>query len=80
MNPANETKSLIASFFSKNLNGYDTLESTHITPSESSNFASQQYVYEEGPEFSKMPGKKLLIYILSILMVPIKIIDLFNSK
>ncbi len=66
MNPVNEKKSLIASFFSKKLNGYDTLESTHIAPSESSHFASQQYVYEEGPEFSKMPGKKLLIYILSI--------------
>ena len=58
MNSSNEKKSLIASFFAKKLNGYDTLESTQgLTPSDSSNFASQQYVYEEGPEFSQMPGK-----------------------
>ncbi len=60
MNSSNEKKSLIASFFAKKINGYDTLEFTQgITHSDStsSNFASQQYVYEEGPEFSKMPGK-----------------------
>ena len=53
MSSSNEKRSLIASFLARKVNGYDTIDAAQISPSVST---GNRFVYEDGPEFSKMPG------------------------